>query len=150
MVSKYLNILLVILGLVVFLFGYALGSYTVKQKYQLLITDLEVKALIAEKEFAKSMEDADDKWYEKLQTALDRTPDTVTERVFVKADCPSVRVSETTEVDDGGATQRVELREENTRKLRGVIAEAEAKYAKCYHSLQFFRQVYTDMESTTP
>lgn len=89
-----------------------------------------------------------EEYYADYQNAINREPTIVTERVFVKANCPTTATTDSGgSVGDGAETQRVELHSETVRGATRVTDQAERDVLSCraaLHSLQ--RKIRTHNE----
>ena len=116
--------------------GYQLAD---KQRIE-LISELQadtIKQLESAEIKRKEWERISNDYYQKYQTAANREPVTITERVFVRANCPDVSAS-----DGGGMgasgddAARAELHEEIVRRITEVTHEAEADVLRCRTALK--------------
>lgn len=81
-----------------------------------------------------------EEYYADYQDAINREPTVVTERVFVRANCPANAAADTGGVvGDATAIERVELHAETVRSATTVTDQAERDVLSCraaLHSLQ--------------
>ena len=81
-----------------------------------------------------------EEYYADYQDAINREPSVVTERVFVRAHCPTNATADSGgNVGDGAAPERVELHAETVARVTAVTQRAERDVLSCraaLHSLQ--------------
>ena len=89
-----------------------------------------------------------EEYYADYQEAINREPTTVTERVFVRANCPTNATADSgRELGNGAETERVELHAETVGGATAVTDQAERDVQSCraaLHSLQ--RKIKTHNE----
>ena len=125
------------------LFGWwCTAEYYQQQNLKQLVSQAEAYAL----EVTKALERADhykqisEEYYADYQNAINREPTIVTERVFVRANCPSnAATNPGGSVGDAAAVERVELHAETVASAARVTDQAERDVLSCraaLHSLQ--------------
>lgn len=81
-----------------------------------------------------------EEYYADYQDAINREPTVVTERVFVRANCPANAAADSSGgVGNGAEAERVELHAETVRSATAVTDQAERDVLSCraaLHSLQ--------------
>ncbi len=110
--------------------------------------DAYVKALIEVADRSVHYKSISEEYYADYQDAINREPTVVTERVLVRANCPTNAAADSGRgVGDAATVERVELHEETVRSAAEVTDQAERDVLKCraaLHSLQ--RKIKTHNE----
>lgn len=110
----------------------------------------EAKALKEQAAYAKALAEVNqradryqsisEEYYADYQVAINRDPTVVTERVLVRANCPTNATADSgRELGNAAANERVELHTETVRRATAVTDQAERDVLSCraaLHSLQ--------------
>lgn len=98
------------------------------------------KALTEVNQRADHYRSISEEYYADYQEAINREPTTVTERVYVRANCPANTTADSgRELGNGAEAERVELHAETVRSAAEVTDQAERDVLSCraaLHSLQ--------------
>ena len=112
--------------------------------------DAYVKALVEIADRAVSYKKISEEYYADYQDAINREPTVVTERVFVRANCPAnATVDSGRELGNGAAIERVELHAETVGSATAVTDQAERDVLSCraaLHSLQRKIQAHNELQ----
>ena len=142
------SILALIFG---FLGGAALSYSQTAQHYEAKARKEQAaysKALAEVNQRADHYRSISEEYYADYQEAINREPTTVTERVFVRANCPTNATADSgQELGNGAETERVELHAETVGGATAVTDQAERDVQSCraaLHSLQ--RKIKTHNE----
>ena len=130
-------------GLLCALIGAAVGwmnaadHYKAKERKE---QDAYVKALVEIADRAVRYKKISEEYYADYQEAINREPTIVTERVLVRANCPTNATADSSrELGNESAIERVELHAETVRGAAEVTDQAERDVLSCraaLHSLQ--------------
>jgi len=128
--------------------GYQFASYG----HEAELLALEVTTVKAGDEAQEKVDKIEEDYKKKLDAINSREPVTVTvtERVYVNTteSCP-VPTSDSTSVDDGRTTARVELAPENVKLLEQLAYDAEQQYKNCKVRLEAWQQFARELEIKT-
>lgn len=127
--------LALVLGL---FFGYQLG---IKKRDKLLIELQNSHLEVYEKERKKTNDykAIAEKNYQDYLDAISVKPDVITERVYVKADCPALPTNTNGSVADAEAGRTAELHRDTVRSITELSQKWQKEYSQCrvmLHSLQ--------------
>lgn len=127
--------LALVLGL---FFGYQLG---IKKRDNLLIELQKQHIKVYEKERKKTTDykAIAEKNYQDYLAASNREPDVITERVYVKATCPTLPTNTNGSVADAEAGRTAELHRDTVRSITELSQKWQKEYSQCrvmLHSLQ--------------
>ena len=130
-------------GLLCALIGAAVGWMNAADHYEAKARkeqDAYVKALIEVADRSVHYKSISEEYYADYQEAINREPTVVTERVLVRAKCPTNATADSGRgVGDAAAIDRVELHTETVRSATEVTEQAERDVLSCraaLHSLQ--------------
>lgn len=108
------------------------------------------EALVAVNQRAEHYRSVSEEYYADYQEAINREPTTVTERLFVRANCPTNAAADTGgELGNAAANERVELHSETVRSATAVTDQAESDVLSCraaLHSLQRKIQAHNELQ----
>ena len=134
---------LIITGALCAVIGAATGWMNAADHYEAKARteqDAYVKALAEVNQRADNYRSISEEYYADYQEALNREPTTVTERVLVRANCPTNATADTGRgVGDAATVDRVELHAETVRSAAAVTDQADRDVLSCraaLHSLQ--------------
>lgn len=88
---------------------------------------------------AKDYEAIAEDYYKEYQAAVNREPDVITERVYVKAACPTLPTNTNGSVADAEAGRTAELHRDTVRSITELSQKWQKEYSQCrvmLHSLQ--------------
>ena len=92
-----------------------------------------------------------EEYYADYQEAINREPTVITDRVLVRANCPTNATADSgRELGDGAAIERVELHAETVRSATTVTDQAERDVLSCraaLHSLQRKIRLHNSLQS---
>lgn len=119
-------------------FGYQLG---IKKRDNLLIELQKQHIKVYEKERKKTTDykAIAEKNYQDYLAAINREPDVITERVYVKATCPTLPTNTNGSVADAEAGRTAELHRDTVRSITELSQKWQKEYSQCrvmLHSLQ--------------
>ena len=120
----------------------------------------EARASKEQAAYAKALEEVNqrvehyqtisEEYYADYQEAINREPTVVTERVYVRANCPTNATADSGgELGNGTAEGRVELHAETVRSATAVTDQAERDVLTCraaLHSLQDKIQAHNELQ----
>lgn len=118
--------------LYLFLAGLVLGAGFTDYYHKAENAKAELKQARTNAEYNNAITELSNEYYKLYQDASNRKPVTITERVYVKADCAAAAAS----VDNAGSAGRVALNRESVASVVRVTEEAETLYQKCATQLK--------------
>lgn len=80
--------------------------------------------------------DISDDYKKKLDAANSKPARTITERVYIKADCSAVPTDGTSGLDNEGQARRVELADSTLRSIERVTKEFDDEYRETVYALR--------------
>ena len=117
------------------IFGLALGYEWGSNKYHKLLTAVNAsvqEAIATRDKINKELEQIADDHYQAYLDIANRPPTVITDRVYVKASCPTdVPGNKDTAVDDGDSYSYAELHPTTVRNLTRVTDSAEQDMLRC-------------------
>ena len=132
---------ILITGALCAVIGAAVGWLNASDYYEAKAQALEIATMQAGQKRDEAIEGAISEYYKLYKTAVDSEPVTVTERLYIKADCSAVQTDAGSGMDDGANAARVEI---DTGVVRGITAVAEKhkkEYEKCSVTLRAFQSL---------
>lgn len=117
-----------------FFFGALLGYKLAISKHDNLVIQIQaenLEQLQKEQDKTNDYKAIAEKNYQDYLAAINREPDVITERVYVKATCPTLPAATSGGVGDAGDEARAELHAETVARVAAVTQQAEIDVLQC-------------------
>ncbi len=140
-------------GLLCAAIGAAIGWIKASDHYEAKAKEAQdayAEALAEVNQRVEHYQTISEEYYADYQEAINREPTVVTERVYVRANCPTNATADSSgELGNAAANERVELHAETVRSATAVTDQAERDVLTCraaLHSLQDKIQAHNELQ----